>query len=176
MKSWNYFIIGGLGFKDYSVAFYIAAALSLTVQPLIYKLDVDVQKNEKSLIKTAKKVMGMVDVNAFLLVQIIVGVCWGFQRSFFIVYTHSELDTSKTLYGTIYSSFVIIDSNIKTTLWCRIWNGDCRNIVDDYVRIGQTNHRKIRRTFGLCRISFIYFLPIRRLLLFDVKEILILFG
>lgn len=51
--------------------------------------------------KTAKKVMGMADVNAFLIVQVVVGICWGFQRSFFIVYTHAELHTSKTLYGSI---------------------------------------------------------------------------
>lgn len=88
------------GFKDYSSAFYVATGLSLIVLPLIYNLDVQVQKNEQSIVKTARKVVGMIDVDVFLIVEVVVGICWGWQRSFFVVYTHTELDASKTLLGT----------------------------------------------------------------------------
>lgn len=51
--------------------------------------------------------MGMIDVDVFLLVEVIVGICWGWQRSFFIVYTHTELNASKTLYGNYGKSVFI---------------------------------------------------------------------
>lgn len=88
------------------MVFYVATGMSLLVLPFIYQLDAKVEKNELTLLKTAKKVMGMVDVNVFLVVQIVVGVCWGWQRAFFVVFTSTELGASKTLFGmsTSYSS------------------------------------------------------------------------
>ena len=62
------------GFRDYSIAFYMGAGLSLIAIPIIYQLDVEVQLNKKSLVKTARAVIGMVDVDVFMLVQIVVGI------------------------------------------------------------------------------------------------------
>ncbi len=87
------------GFKDFSSAFCLATVMSLLVLPLIYNLEVGVGKNEQSLIKTARAVVGMIDVDVFLLVEVVVGICWGWQMSFFVVYTHTELGVSKTLLG-----------------------------------------------------------------------------
>ena len=88
-----------LGFNDYSIAFYISTALTLGVTVLIYNLDVEVQKNKQSFVKTAKEIVGMIDVDAFFLAQVVVGVCWGWHRSFFPVYVNVEIEDSKILFG-----------------------------------------------------------------------------
>lgn len=43
--------------------------------PIIYHLEIDVQKNKQSIISTAKSVIGMIDVDVFLFVEIFVGAC-----------------------------------------------------------------------------------------------------
>lgn len=63
------------GFRDNSLAFYISSFMALSAIPLVYMMDVDVKKNKQSLIKTAKAIVRMVDVDIFLLVQIVVGIC-----------------------------------------------------------------------------------------------------
>lgn len=88
-----------LGYMDYSLAFYISTGLTLTISLLIYQLDVEVDKNKQPFVKTAKKIVGRIDVDAFLLSQIVVGVCTGWHRSFFPVYVDVELRNSNTLYG-----------------------------------------------------------------------------
>ena len=49
--------------------------MALSAIPVVYMMDVDVKKNKQSLIKTAKAIVRMVDVDIFLLVQIVVGIC-----------------------------------------------------------------------------------------------------
>lgn len=93
------------GFKDYSIAFYLSTSLTLAVSLLIYKLDVEVEKNKQSFISTAKKIVGMIDVNAFFLAQVVCGICSGWHRSFFLVYVDVELKDSKTLFG-LFSSLI----------------------------------------------------------------------
>jgi len=64
-------------------------------------MDVVVQQNKKSLIKTTKAVIGMVDVDIFFLTQIVLGTCWGWHMNFFSVYIDAELKASKTLFGNL---------------------------------------------------------------------------
>jgi len=71
----------------------------LGVTVLIYNLDVDVEKNKHSFVKTAKEIVRMIDVDAFFLAQIVVGICWGWHRSFFPVYVDVEIEHSKILFG-----------------------------------------------------------------------------
>lgn len=92
-----------LGFKDYSIVFYIGAGFAVVSIPLVFMLDVEVEKNKKSLIKTAKAVMGMIDVDMFILVQVVIGFCWGFHATFVTIYVIDELGASKTLLGKINS-------------------------------------------------------------------------
>jgi hypothetical protein len=63
------------GYTDYSIAFYISAGFVVILMPIIYRLEIDVQKNKQSIISTAKRVIGMIDVDVFLLVEIFVGAC-----------------------------------------------------------------------------------------------------
>jgi hypothetical protein len=49
--------------------------MALSAIPIVYMLDVDVKKNKQSFIKTAKAIVRMVDVDIFLIVQIVVGIC-----------------------------------------------------------------------------------------------------
>ena len=69
--------------------------------PLVFQLDFEVERNEKSLIKTAKAVMGMIDVDVFMLVQVLIGFCWGFHAAFVTVYVIDEIGATKTLLGSI---------------------------------------------------------------------------
>jgi hypothetical protein len=78
----------------------------LGVIVLIYNLDVEVQKNKQSFFTTAKEIVGMVDVDAFFLVQIVVGICWGWHRSFFPVYVDLEIEDSKILFGLNFALIV----------------------------------------------------------------------
>jgi len=87
------------GFRDISFAFYVNTLTTLLAIPVVYKLDVEVTKNKQSLLKTARKVVGMVDVNVFILVQIIVGMCWSWHKSFIAVFIVTELQASKTILG-----------------------------------------------------------------------------
>ena len=50
------------------------------------KMEIQVHKNDQSIIETAKKVIGMIDVDVFLFVQILVGVCELLQALFFSKY------------------------------------------------------------------------------------------
>ena len=62
------------GFRDYSIAFYMGVGFSIIAVSVICQLEVEVQKNKKSLVKTARAVIGMADVDVFMLVQIVVGI------------------------------------------------------------------------------------------------------
>lgn len=64
-----------LGYKDYSIALYISAALSAILVLVLWKLEIKVEKNPMSLLATARRVIAMVDVDVFLLVQIVIGCC-----------------------------------------------------------------------------------------------------
>ncbi|XP_059350646.1 major facilitator superfamily domain-containing protein 6-A-like [Daphnia carinata] len=88
-----------LGYKDYSIAFYIATGFIVILMPILYRMEVEVQMNKQSIISTAKKVVGMIDVDVFLLAEIFVGSCMGFHMAFLSVYVDVELIASKTLYG-----------------------------------------------------------------------------
>lgn len=44
--------------------------------------------------------MGMIDVDIFILVQVLIGFCWGFHAAFVTVYVIDELQASKTLLGS----------------------------------------------------------------------------
>jgi MFS_1 like family len=87
------------GYKEYGLAFAIGAAAALFVAPVIWKLDIQVQKNNQSLIKTARAVGKMLDVNVFLLVEMVVGLCWGFHFNFLAIYLNTEMKASKTILG-----------------------------------------------------------------------------
>lgn len=87
------------GYKEYGLAFAIGGAAALFVVPIIWKLNIQVQKNSQSLIKTARAVGKMLDVNVFLLVEVVVGLCWGFHFNFLAIYLNTELNASKTVLG-----------------------------------------------------------------------------
>ncbi|XP_046440928.1 uncharacterized protein LOC124191923 [Daphnia pulex] len=87
------------GFNDYSMAFYISTAITLGVTVLIFNLDVQVEKNKHSFVQTAKEIIRMIDVDAFFLVQVVVGICSGWHRSFFPVYVNLEIEDSKIIFG-----------------------------------------------------------------------------
>lgn len=88
-----------IGFKDYSVAFYVGLGCAIAVTPIVFQMNVTVEKNKRSLLKTARAVVGMVDVDMFFLAEVVLGICWGWHMNFFSVYTDVELKTSKTLLG-----------------------------------------------------------------------------
>ena len=83
------------------MAFAISGFLALAVVPFISKLDIDVVKNKESMLRTARAVGRMLDVNVFFLVQMVVGLCWGFHMNFLAVYLDTELKASKTLLSVI---------------------------------------------------------------------------
>jgi len=87
------------GYIDDSIAFVIGGGLSLITVPLIMKLDVTTEKNPNSMMTTVKKVIGMIDFDVFILVQIIIGICYGFHTDFLPVFIHSDLIGSKTMIG-----------------------------------------------------------------------------
>lgn len=92
-----------LGYPDDSIAFIIGGLITLAAIPLILKLDVVTVKNTNSLKTTAKKVVGMIDLDIFILVQIIVGMCYGFHADFLPVFIHNDLIGSKTMIGIVLS-------------------------------------------------------------------------
>ena len=99
--------------------FYIGAGFAIVSIPLVFMLDVEVERNKKSLIKTAKAVMGMIDVDVFILVQVIIGFCWGFHATFVTIYVIDELGASKTLLGNATKMFLLILQLQSTTiLYC----------------------------------------------------------
>lgn len=81
------------------MAFYISTAITLGVTVLIFNLDVQVEKNKHSFVQTAKEIIRMIDVDAFFLVQVAVGICSGWHRSFFPVYVNLEIEDSKIIFG-----------------------------------------------------------------------------
>ena len=87
------------GYKEYGLAFAIGAVAALLVAPVIFKLNIQVQKNNQSLIKTARAVGKMLDVNVFLVVQVVMGLCWGFHFNFLAIYLNTEMKASKTILG-----------------------------------------------------------------------------
>ena len=67
---------------------------------LISQLDIQVEKNKRSLITTLKTVTGMVDFVVLILVKIIVGISLGFHLIYRPVFA-TELEASKTLIGSV---------------------------------------------------------------------------
>ena len=47
----------------------VGALFTVISVPLIAKLDIEVKKNDKSIIATVKCIMGMLDFNIFILVE-----------------------------------------------------------------------------------------------------------
>lgn len=84
--------------------------MTLSVIALIHQLDVEVEKNKQSFINTAKKIVGMIDMDAFFIAEAIVGICSGWHRSFFPVYVDVELENSKILFGMNYLSQFVFSS------------------------------------------------------------------
>lgn len=89
------------GYEDDSAAFIIGAVFTVIALPLLAKLDVKVKKNEKSILSTIKHIMGMLDFNVFILVELIMGMCHGFHPIYRPVFA-TELQASKTLIGATY--------------------------------------------------------------------------
>ena len=75
----------------------------LAVTPLIMQLNVKVDKNPHSMGVTAKKVIKMIDLDVFILVEMVVGMLFGFHMNFRPVFIHSENIGTKTLMGLIQS-------------------------------------------------------------------------
>lgn len=96
-----------IGYPDDSIAFIIGGLITLAAIPLILKLDVVTVKNTNSLKTTAKKVIGMIDLDIFILVQIIVGMCYGFHADFLPVFIHNDLIGSKTMIGLTQMQYII---------------------------------------------------------------------
>jgi len=96
-------VSGYLGYVDDSIAFIIGGVLTLATILLILKLDMVTVKNTNSLMTTAKKVVGMIDLDVFIFVQIIVGMCYGFHADFLPVFIHDDLIGSKTMIGFVLS-------------------------------------------------------------------------
>lgn len=59
----------------------------MILMPILYRMEVEVQMNKQSIISTAKKVVGMIDVDVFLLAEIFVGFCE--LNHFFFRFTNS---------------------------------------------------------------------------------------
>jgi len=78
--------------------------------PFLAQLDVDVEKNKKSIIGTLKHVITMTDFTVFVFVEIITGMCYAFHTIYRPVFA-TELHASKTLIG-----FLLSASGIGTTL------------------------------------------------------------
>lgn len=68
------------------------------VIPLILQLDMQVEKNKKCFKTTVKEVSGMIDLNIFILVSLVVGMTFGFHNAYRAVFA-TELQASKTLIG-----------------------------------------------------------------------------
>lgn len=106
-----------IGYKDYTIAFYISSGSSLIVLPILMKLDITVERNTASLWESTKKILKMKDVVVFLFIQIIVGTCkrpflqsfheilffhflgLGFHLMYLSVFINDELKGSSSLYG-----------------------------------------------------------------------------
>ena len=105
-------ISGYQGFIDYSMAFYMGTGFSVIASLMIFQLDIEVQQNKKSFMKTARAVIGMIDVDIFMLAQIVIGMCWGLHMNFFSVYVTRELEGSnKTLFG---NKIIVTFFNLST--------------------------------------------------------------
>jgi len=95
------------GYIDDSIAFIIGGVITLGTIPLILKLDVVTVKSTNSLMTTARKVVGMIDLDVFILVQVIVGMCYGFHADFLPVFIHTDLIGSKTMIGLTQTLYLI---------------------------------------------------------------------
>ncbi|KAI9562166.1 hypothetical protein GHT06_013131 [Daphnia sinensis] len=137
-----------LGYKDYSIAFYIGAGFIVILMPILYRMEVEVQMNKQSIISTAKKVVGMIDVDVFLLAEIFVGSCMGFHMTFLSVYVDAELIASKTLYG-LASSCGGISAVISLSV--------AKPIID---RLGEANTLAFGLALYSVRFVIFYFLQL----------------
>jgi len=92
----------------------------LAVTPLIMQLNVKVDKNPHSMGVTAKKVIKMIDLDVFILVEMVVGMLFGFHMNFRPVFIHSENIGTKTLMGMCLSAYgvgtVLILACAKSTI------------------------------------------------------------
>lgn len=69
------------------------------VTPLLFQLDIEVEKNNQSVFTMGKKIIGMIEVDVFILAEVFIGICWGFHINFLPVYMSTELGASKTVLG-----------------------------------------------------------------------------
>ena len=116
----------------------MSTGVAIVVIPIIYKLDIEVKKNEHTMLKTAKKVMGMIDVDVFLLAEIVLGFCWGFHMNFSSVYILTELESSKTLFGNIHfpAHPMLLYFNSVNHSRCCTWNSRLRFHDNNILYIG----------------------------------------
>ena len=96
-----------VGYIDYSMAFYLGAGFSVIASLIIFQLDIEIQQNKKSMLTTARAVIAMIDVDIFMLSQIVIGICWGLHMNFFSVYVGNELQGSKTLFGKFIGVYIL---------------------------------------------------------------------
>lgn len=89
-----------IGYEDDLAAFVVGAVSTIIAVPLLAQLNVDVEKNDKSIVATLKYIMGMADFSVFILVEIITGMCYAFHSIYRPVFA-TELQASKTLIGSI---------------------------------------------------------------------------
>ena len=72
---------------------------------LISRLDVDVERIEGANLATGiKRLVGLIDVDVFILMMLLLGTCWGFIESFLFVFL-MELNANSYLLGNNYLSF-----------------------------------------------------------------------
>ena len=85
---------------------------------MISKMDIQVEKNKKSLVGTVRTIGSMIDFGVLVLVEIIVGVGLGFHLVYRPVFA-TELQASKTLIGSIREaskSFCMSSSNVLLSI------------------------------------------------------------
>ena len=97
------------------------------------------------MIKTAKAVGRMLDVNLFFVVEIVVGLCWGFHINYIAIYLDTELKASKTFLGQKFAIFLgrrllVLKIDYRDVFKCQ------RDRSND-----RPCHRNIcRQSFGTC--------------------------
>ena len=100
------------------MAFVVGALFTVISVPLIAKLDIKVKKNDKSIVATVKCIMGMLDFNIFILVELIIGMCHGFHPIYRPVFA-KELNASKTLIGFSKSSRFLVQLSTSSVLFIK---------------------------------------------------------
>jgi len=124
------------------MAFVVGALFTVISVPLIAKLDIKVKKNDKSIVATVKCIMGMLDFNIFILVELIIGMCHGFHPIYRPVFA-KELNASKTLIGFSKSNrFSSFNFQLHLFFSSNRFTSNCqRRRNDDSSKFRESNHR-----------------------------------